>query len=118
MLLTELTNQWLLKAQAGCIMIQPYIGDLMQVPKIIRGCESVRSLFWQFFRVAGKGLLHESACKCCVFYRGALIACLFLAPSIAVQATNHKVWAIFIAAGLAIVIAGLAKLLDEEDDYE
>ena len=91
----------------------------MQVPKIIRGCESVRSLFWQFFRVAGKGLLHESACKCCVFYRGALIACLFLAPSIAVQATNHKVWAIFIAAGLAIVIAGLAKILDtEEDDDE
>ena len=97
-------------------MIQPYIGDLMQVPKIIRGCESVRSLFWQFFRVAGKGLLHESACKCCVFYRGALIACLFLAPSIVVQATNHKLLALLSAAGLAIVIAGLAKILDMEEN--
>ena len=91
----------------------------MRISKIIRGCGSVRSLFWQFFRVAGKGLLHESACKCCVFYRGALIACLFLAPSIAVQAPNHKVWAIFIAGGLAIFIAALAKILDtEEDDDE
>lgn len=88
----------------------------MRIPKIIRGCESVRSLFWQFFRVAGKGLLHETACKCCVFYRGALTACLFLAPSIVVQAPNHKLLAIFIAAGLAIVIAGLAKLIDQEED--
>ena len=91
----------------------------MQVPKIIRGCESVRSLFWQFFRVVGKGLLHESACKCCVFYRGALVACIFLAPSIVVQATNRKLLTIFIAAGLAIFIAVLAKILDtEEDDNE
>lgn len=91
----------------------------MQVPKIIRGCESVRSLFWQFFRVAGKGLLHESACKCCVFYRGALTACLFLAPSIVAQAPNPKLVAIFSAAGLAIFIAALAKILDtEEDDDE
>lgn len=91
----------------------------MQVPKIIRGCESVRSLFWQFFRVAGKGLLHETACKCCVFYRGALTACLFLAPSIAVQAPNHKLLAILSAGGLAIFIAALAKILDtEEDDDE
>ena len=91
----------------------------MQVPKIIRGCESVRSLFWQFFRVAGKGLLHESACKCCVFYRGALTACIFLAPSIVVQATNHRLLAILSAGGLAICIAALAKILDtEEDDAE
>ena len=88
----------------------------MQVPKIIRGCESVRSLFWQFFRVAGKGLLHESACKCCVFYRGALTACLFLAPAIAVQASNHKLVAILSAGGLAIAIAALAKLIDQEED--
>ena len=91
----------------------------MQVPKIIRGCESVRSLFWQFFRVAGKGLLHEEACKCCVFYRGALTACFFLAPSIVVQAPNNKLLALLSAAGLAIFIAVLAKILDtEEDDNE
>lgn len=91
----------------------------MQVPKIIRGCESVRSLFWQFFRVAGKGLLHEAACKCCVFYRGALVACIFLAPSIVVQSQNHRLLAILIAGGLAIFIAALAKILDtEEDDDE
>ena len=88
----------------------------MKIPRIIRGCESVRSLFWQFFRVVGKGLLHESACKCCVFYRGALVACIFLAPSIVVQEPNHKVLALCVAAGLAILIAVLAKLIDQEED--
>lgn len=91
----------------------------MRIPKIIRGCESVRSLFWQFFRVAGKGLLHESACKCCVFYRGVLVACLFLAPAIAAQAPNNKLLALLSAAGLASCIAALAKILDtEENDDE
>lgn len=87
----------------------------MKVPKLIRGCDSSRSLFWNFFKIAGRGLLHDTACKCCVFYRGMLTAILFLAPALAAQAAEHKVLAVALGLLAGVIIAALAKVLDNSE---
>lgn len=89
----------------------------MKIPRIIRGCNSVKSLFFQVWKVVGAGLHHENACKCCVFWRGVAFASVLVAPALLIDSAVTRACVVFGVAAFLGIVAGINSYL-EEDDYE
>ena len=86
----------------------------MNVPDKINGCKTVSSVFWNFWRVAGRGLHHENACTCCVFWRGIIVAVAFLTPALFFESVAHKLYAVFAAALIGCVVALINSYIEDE----
>lgn len=89
----------------------------MKIPKIFNGCNSVKSMFFQIWKLVGAGLHHENACKCCVFWRGAAFATILVSPALLIDSAITRAIAVLGIAAFLVIVAAINSYL-EEDDYE
>ena len=90
----------------------------MKIPKLIKGCDSVKSLFFQVWKLVGTGLHHEYACKCCVFWRGVAFATALISPALFVDSAVTRAVILIGVAAFLVIVAGINSYLESEKDYE